>query len=182
MGSMSAPGLALLVAGILLLMLTRRGMHATGLPAGRIVSIDTTGLKPHEEVLFDAELGLCGRPDYLLRKGRNLIPVEVKSGKAPAAPYESHILQLGAYLMLAWSERGHRPPYGVMAYEGAAFRIPFTPGLEAEVRETITRMRAALGLSVERSHQSAERCSGCGYNAICDQALAGAGMRTKLRL
>ncbi len=179
---MSTPGLALLVVGILLLLLARRGSRSTGLPAGRIIAMDTTGLEPPEKPMFDAALGLSGRPDYLLRKGRDLLPVEVKSGNAPSTPYDSHILQLGAYLALAWSQSGRRPPYGILAYKGAAFRIPFTPSLEGEVRTSITRMRATIGQPVDRSHQSPERCAGCGYSAICDQSLYRPGMRTKLRL
>lgn len=180
---MNNPGLALLVVGILLLLLARRGSHSAGLPAGRIISMDTAGLEPPEKPIFDHVLGLSGRPDYLLRKGRDLLPVEVKSGKAPSsAPYESHLLQLGAYLMLAWSQNRRRPPYGVLVYDGAVFRIPFTAGLESEVRATIARMRAMIGQPVNRSHQSSERCAGCGYFGICDQSLAKPGMRTKLRL
>lgn len=175
-------GFGLLAAGILLLLLARRGARSTGLPAGRIITIDTSGLEPPGRAMFDTSLGLTGRPDYLLRKGRGLIPVEVKSGSVPSAPYGSHILQLGAYLVLAWSQNGRRPPFGVLAYDGTAFQIPFTPGLEADVRRSIARMRTSLGQPVKRSHHAPERCAGCGFGEICDQSLARQSMRAKPRV
>ncbi len=179
---MSSLGLGLVLLGFFLLLIARRASHQAGLPAGRVISMDTSGLEPPGETMFDPELGLSGRPDYLLKRGRNLIPVEIKSGNTPAAPYESHILQLAAYLALAWSQSGRRPAYGVLGYASAAYQIPFTASLERELRTTITRMRMQLGKPADRSHTSPERCAGCGYVEVCDQSLSPAGVQTNLRL
>jgi CRISPR-associated exonuclease Cas4 len=179
---MSSLGLGLVLAGVFLLLIAGRASRRFGLPAGRIISMDTSGMEPPGETMFDPELGLSGRPDFLLKKGRNLIPVELKSGSTPAAPYDSHVLQVGAYLALAWSQAGRRPPYGVLAYAGAAFQIPFTAGLERELRTTIARMRTLLGKPVDRSHASPERCAGCGYAEICDQSLSLPSVQRNLRL
>jgi CRISPR-associated exonuclease Cas4 len=178
---MSNLGLVLLFVGAVLFLLTARRSHAAGLPAGRIISADMAGLEPAQAPIFDRELGLRGRPDYLLRKGRDLVPVEVKSGKPPRNPYDSHILQLGAYLMLAWSKNGRRPPFGILAYQGSSFRIPFTISLEKELRSTLNRMRDG-SQEFNRSHRSPARCTGCGYRDICDQALSNPGGAIGLRL
>jgi hypothetical protein len=62
--------------------------------------------------------GLTGKPDYILREGEELIPVEHKSRLMSAAgAYEGEILQLAAYCLLveerfgkAKSRRSGLPP------------------------------------------------------------------------
>ena len=60
----------------------------TGLPAGRIIYTDTRGWGKVEKPLFYPALELTGKPDYLVQQNGKIIPVEVKSGKAPDAPYD----------------------------------------------------------------------------------------------
>jgi CRISPR-associated exonuclease Cas4 len=71
-----------------------------GLPGGRIIYTDTRGWGKVEKPLFYPALELTGKPDYLVEKNGQIIPVEVKSGRAPEAPYDSHIYQLAAYCIL----------------------------------------------------------------------------------
>ena len=52
------------------------------------------------EPLYASGANLAGKPDYLVRRWRYVLPVEVKSGPAPAEPYRSHVLQLAAYCLL----------------------------------------------------------------------------------
>ena len=85
------------VLALLIWLLARRLQRASGLPRGRVVYADPGLWGKTEKPLYDAELGLTGKPDYLIRSGEMLIPVEVKSAWGPPAPYDSHVLQLVAY-------------------------------------------------------------------------------------
>ena len=98
--------LALLLAllGGTLLWLGGRQRQRSGLPTGSVVYSDTAEWQEPEEPLRSRRYGLVGRPDYLvqMRDGgrRFVVPVEVKSRARPARPYDSHVLQLGAYCLL----------------------------------------------------------------------------------
>ena len=163
---------ALLALGLLLLWLARRGRAHSGLPQGRLVYTDTGGWGRLERPLFSRELLLTGKPDYLVVDRADVIPVEVKSGPAPAQPYPSHILQLASYCLLVEECYGRRPPYGIIKYPDRAFEVDYTPELEDELLATLDRMRADLADgSAPRSHDEPRRCQACGYRQQCDQYL-----------
>ncbi len=161
-----------LMLGVFFLWLGRRRAARLGLPSGRVTFIDTTGLARPERPLYDRDLDLIGRPDYLMETPGGPVPVEVKSGRSPAAPYDSHILQLAAYCRLAQVSRGQRPPHGILRYADRTFAIDYTPGLENALLDALAEMRRAEGSAPGRSHDSPQRCRGCGYRQECDQSLA----------
>jgi CRISPR-associated exonuclease Cas4 len=116
---------------------------------------------------------LTGKPDYLLERNGDIIPIEVKSGKAPDAPYDSHIYQLASYCLLVHKTMGKRPPYGIIHYNNRDFAIDYTPALEAALMDILAEMRRdERRKEVNCSHSSPARCKGCGYKKICDQRLA----------
>jgi CRISPR-associated exonuclease Cas4 len=164
--------LALLAAGLLLLWLAQRGRARSGLPQGRVVYTDTGGWGRLERPLFSHEFRLTGKPDYLVADGADIIPVEVKSGRAPAQPYPSHILQLAAYCLLVEECHGRQPPYGIIKYADRTFEVDYTPELEDELLATLDDMRADLAdEDASRSHDEARRCRACGHRERCDQRL-----------
>jgi CRISPR-associated exonuclease Cas4 len=170
------PALAilLLIAGLVLLWLASRRRKDLGLPAGRIIYVDTRAWGAVQEPLYDGALGLTGRPDYLVQKGKYTIPVEVKSSQVSHAPYDSHIFQLAAYCLLVESAFGVRPPYGILHYPNRTYAIDYTRQLETSLRGLVEEMRAQeRSQEVDRSHDQAARCARCGFRAICDQALRG---------
>lgn len=163
---------ALLVLGLVLLWLARRGQAQSGLPQGRVVYSDTGGWGRLERPLFSREFALTGKPDYLVADGSDLIPVEVKSGPAPAQPYPSHILQLAAYCLLVEECYRRRPPYGVIKYADRTFEVDYTPELEEALLKTLDSMRADLADGcAARNHDEPQRCRVCGYRVQCDQRL-----------
>ncbi len=172
--------LALLV-GWLALRAAGRARRSAGLPAGRIVYADTGDWRPLEKPLFSSEYGLTGKPDYLVQTRGGLVPVEVKSGTAPARPYPSHVLQLAAYCLLVEATASHVPSHGLIKYANTTFEIEYTPALRAELLETLASMRLQRAnrapAGVPRSHDEPQRCAGCGYRPMCDQALAGQSKR-----
>src|SRR3990172_683652 len=140
--------LGFLLAGLFLIWLGRRRQLSAGLPLGRVIAIDTLRLTGVEEPIYDPVLDLTGRPDYLVRAGRQVVPVEVKSGRAHAGPLPGHVLQLAAYCRLVHAQTSSR---------------------------TLEAMRAAGAQLPPRSHESPPRCRACGVRHVCDQRLENSG-------
>ncbi len=164
---------ALIVIAIALFWQSSRARKSSGLPAGRVIYTDMRnwGSKV-ERPLYDAALGLAGKPDYLVQSNGVMIPVEVKSGRAPQAPYDSHIYQLASYCLLVESHYGKRPPYGIIHYEDKNFAVDYTSELEQSLREVLDDMRKdERRHDVARSHEMPARCAGCGYRNVCPQKL-----------
>ena len=162
----------LFLIALLILWQARWKRQSLGLPAGRIIYSDTSKWGAVEQPLYDAELGLVGRPDYLVEQGGQLIPVEVKSNRVSAAPYDAHIYQLAAYCLLVQRHYGKRPAYGILHYPTHTFAIDFTPQLETSLLDLLEDIRSnERRKTIARSHESSQRCNGCGYRNICDQKL-----------
>lgn len=164
---------ALLGLGLWLLVRSSALQRQSGLPAGRVVYVDTGAWERCERPLFSNRYRLTGKPDYLVRSRAGIIPVEVKSGAAPAQPYEAHLLQLAAYCLLVEEQEGRSPPYALLKYDDQAFEVDYTPALRRELIRTLDAMQRDLGARrVDRSHEEPGRCQNCGYREHCDQRLA----------
>jgi len=163
----------LIVIALIILWLTKRGRKRLGLPRGRVVSTDMGKWQANNQVLYDPQYKLAGRPDYLVQHRNILIPVEVKTGHTPTQPYDSHILQLAAYCHLVGVSTGKTPPYGFLHYPEKTFKIDFSPKLHQSLLSTLDSMRdnRQRNQSMPRSHQQPNRCVNCGYHDICDQRL-----------
>jgi len=163
--------IALLAAILIWLSIRMRG--GSGLPEGEIIYSDTGAWARNEETLRSNAHGLVGKPDYLVRTGRQVIPVEVKPGPAPNLPRPGHVLQLGAYCLLVEERYGARPPYGIIRYNDKSLKIPFERNLEQTVLETLARMRADATRSggARRDHTDARRCAACGVRDDCAERL-----------
>ncbi len=169
------PALALLLAllAVGLLWLAARQRRRSGLPGGRVIYTDTRSWGTVEKPLFDRDLNLAGKPDYLVEKGKNIIPVEVKSSRRATGPYDSHIFQLAAYCLLVERTFGQRPPYGLLHYPDRTYAIDYTPTLEGALLDTLAEMRRCeRRRDPDRSHEQPERCSHCGFRGTCDQRLS----------
>ncbi|MBI3161714.1 MAG: CRISPR-associated protein Cas4 [Chloroflexi bacterium] len=165
--------LALLLFAFFFFRRSSTQLKQAGLPGGRIIYTDTRGWGKVEKPLFDSELELTGKPDYLVEKNGKIIPVEVKSGRAPEAPYDSHIYQLAAYCRLVEKTYKNRPPYGIIHYENRDFAVDYTRELEQSLIDLLVEMkRDEHKTDVPRSHEQAGRCAKCGYRNICEQSLA----------
>ncbi len=164
--------LLLIFIAIVLLWQSNRQRKQAGLPGGRVVYTDTRAWGKLEKPLFDAMLGLTGKPDYLVEHDGQLIPVEVKTGRTPEAPYDSHIYQVAAYCLLVQKTYGKRPAYGLIHYPRRDFAVDFTPELESALLEQLAEMRRDdVRRDVPRSHEEPMRCRACGFRKVCDQKL-----------
>ena len=165
-----AVGLVLLA--LMLLFIATRQRKGAGMPAGRVVYSDTRAWGKVEKAFFDPQLSLTGKPDYLVKQGDLLIPVEVKSGWAPDSPRQGHVLQLAAYCVLIERAFGKRPPYGLIAYRNRTFAVDYTPQLESELTNLLAEMREQeRQAEVHRSHEEKARCAACGYRSVCNEKL-----------
>ena len=155
----------LLLLGLAFLLLAfwlRRRMR---LPSGLILSSDA-GAQPGR-LLSSERYGLHGRPDYLIRQGRQVIPVELKPGQD--RPYPSAIMQLMAYCLLVEEHYG-RPDHGLLLLRSGAHRIAYTDARRAELLATLAAMRDAPPVP-HRNHQQPARCRACTFAPVCTQAL-----------
>ncbi len=165
------------ILALLLLWQSNRQRNAAGLPGGRIIYMDTNHWKPAEKALYDQDIGLTGKPDYIIEHNDQIIPVEVKSSRSDKIPFDSHIYQLAAYCILIERVYDQRPPYGILHYHdgtqnGKTFAIDFTPELEEAVLAVIGEIQHSIRRKEPpRSHDSSARCKGCGFRKVCDQAM-----------
>lgn len=165
--------LFLLVVAVAFLRSARRQRVASGLPAGRVVYVDDRDWRRPPEPLRTERYGLVGRPDYLMRRGRTIIPVEVKPTRVAEAPYEGDLLQLAAYCLLVEEAYGATPPYGLLRYRDRTFEVPYDDGVRAHLLDVLDDMRYdAEADEVYRSHDQPARCAACSMREHCgDEAL-----------
>lgn len=152
------------------------GFRAASSTAGtRVLAADTGAAR--SLLLRDSELGLRGRPDYLLEEssaaGRLVVPLELKPHRRSRRLFESDAVQLGAYLMLSRATFGVRAAsFGYVRYAEVGFRVELTGTLERRIRETVAAIRADRSAdAVHRSHTVPARCAGCAVRRHCDEAL-----------
>lgn len=164
--------IVLLVAALLLLWLSTRRRRGLGIPEGRVVYSDSGAEYRVESPLFADDLMLLGKPDYLVESAQGLVPVEVKSGRTPTRPLQSHIFQLAAYCLLVQRNFKKRPPFGIIRYPERSFTVEFTRELEQQLLALLQDMRTGLlGAEMHRSHGQVGRCNSCGFRQLCDQRL-----------
>jgi CRISPR-associated exonuclease Cas4 len=125
------------------------------------------------ETLRSQKYELSGRPDYIVRRKGSYIPVELKTGKTPDKPHDSHLMQLGVYCLLVEEKYGKRPTHGVLQYPERAFEVPFTNEFRDQVFETVLRMKLAeVTGTVHRNHMRVGKCRGCSRRDACAERLA----------
>jgi CRISPR-associated exonuclease Cas4 len=165
--------LVLALAGILLLR-ARIMQEASGLPDGQVIYTDTGTWFRNEEPLHSSETRLVGKPDYLVQQDDGeIIPVEIKMGRAPESPWPGHIMQLASYCRIVEDVYGIRPSYGILQYGDDAFTVSYTAELEQELLYLLQEMREDHQASnIARSHDSEKRCLACGFRDNCRERLA----------
>ncbi|MFQ5400019.1 MAG: PD-(D/E)XK nuclease family protein [Anaerolineae bacterium] len=165
--------LVLLAAAGWLWFSSRRLREQTGLPDGEVIYTDTGIWYRNNESLHITDLRLVGKPDYLVEATDGaIIPVEVKSGRAPEEPWEGHLLQLAAYCLLVDENYGRRPSYGILQYRDKAFAVDYTEEMEAALLQVLSEMRnARFDEELDRDHNEWQRCARCGVRSACEQRL-----------
>jgi CRISPR-associated exonuclease Cas4 len=165
--------LALIAVAFLLLALAALLRRRSGLPWGRVLADDASRGRALERPLVSRRLGLTGKPDYLIERRGATIPVEVKPGRRAKQPYEADLMQLAAYCVLVEETSGQAPPYGLLRYAEATFRLHYTPAVRERLLVLLDEMQQLLEADdAVRSHNEARRCAGCGFQTSCEDSLA----------
>ena len=165
--------LGCLISAVILYILSRRMRDTTGLPDGRIIYTDTGAWQRNERSLYSTTYSITGKPDYLMKDGNTIVPVEIKSGTAPATPYDGHIMQLAAYCLLVEENLGRRPAGGIIQYADKQFTVSYTAALERRLLAVVADMRSSAGGKdgPHRTHTEMRRCVRCGVREACDERL-----------
>jgi CRISPR-associated exonuclease Cas4 len=141
-----------------------------GIPAGKVIYSD---LDRPGKVLFSRSLGISGKPDYIVKgRGRSLIPVEIKSGRAQE-PHNNHIMQLAAYCYLVEENYHMSVPYGIIVYsDGLQHRINFDKYLRHDLLATVDEMKRTIGHDCpKRTHNYKQKCRHCSFSGSCKKSL-----------
>ena len=101
-------------------------------------------------------------------------PVEVKSRRCgDRGPYPGEKAQLFAYCLLVEEMTGKPVFSGVIQFADRQWAVPFWAAERRKILAILDEMRALQGaVSVRRNHSQAGKCRGCGFRAVCGQALA----------
>lgn len=164
---------ALLLAAVWMFLDARSAQEQVKMPAGDVVYADMGQWHEQGEQLFAEDVGLVGKPDYLIRQpDGGLVPVEVKSGRTPEHPYNSHVMQVAAYCLLVEENYGIRPKIALIQYPEGAFEVDFTYELEDQLLDILAEMREDMfANNIHRSHDKIGMCRACGVKDFCDQRL-----------
>ena len=138
------------------------------IPEGKITYTD---LDKPAKALYSRRFNLAGKPDYIVKRGDEYIPVEVKNTNA-GWPYDSHIMQLASYCLLL-EDSGKNVPFGLLAYNNGQFKIPFDDGLRNRVKGILETIRNEIRSGkVERNHNQPNRCINCSLRKFCEFRLS----------
>jgi len=141
------------------------------IPRGQIEYSD----RLNADSFFSEELMLSGKPDYILKKDGDYIPVEKKTGRIPRGPLFSHILQVGAYCLLVEEHYGKKPPCAIIEYrENHSFTIDYDEKLKGLILSKLEEMKAILSgeKAAYRNHHRKNKCLRCSRRDNCNVRLA----------
>ena len=133
------------------------------------------GLTEETPVLKSRKYNLAGRPDYMIKENDLRIPVEVKTGRRPKAPFFSHVLQIGAYCLLSEETFQKSPTHGQIRYgfENEPHNVDWEPKLKTLVLEKIEEMNDILEgrTKAHRNHKRVGKCNNCSRRKGCPERL-----------
>ena len=122
-------------------------------------------------LLKSERYGLTGRPDYILERGGEIIPVEVKSGRKPKGPLFSHVLQVAAYCLLL-EEEGNKVSHGILRYGDMEHEVEFDAEMRSLLLGKLKEMRRLkVTEDVHRNHHRPGKCHSCSRREMCPERL-----------
>ena len=135
-----------------------------GLSFGKTISHDDLTIRSQA-------LGLVGRPDRIVKRGKYYIPEDKKPSYKV---YDTYKAQIGVYLILIEEHYGIRPPYGVVVLgNGRRAKIKNTEKLRAwvlDIVEQINNARKTVYAHLEPADRPA-KCKKCTQLKNCSISL-----------
>jgi CRISPR/Cas system-associated exonuclease Cas4 (RecB family) len=172
---LSAAG-AIVVPVIIRRLVRQTGFTVDRVGGSAIIASDTG--QGRAWIVRDEEIGVCGKPDYVIEEqihGRSvLVPVEVKPTRRSERLYDSDRLQLGVYLLGLRALAGNRAAeFGYVRYATNTFKVGLSARLETDVRHVAQAIRSGRANNApHRSHRIPARCRACAVRSHCDESLA----------
>lgn len=120
-----------------------------------------------EKPLFSLKYNLTGKPDFILHTKDGLLPLDIKNTRRPNQPYFNHVMQLISYCLLMEEERGIRPKYGILHYQGGQFSIQYTNKLKFQLIGILQKMRHHLNSGIHPIPIRKPKCDNCAYKNDC---------------
>ncbi|MBW2973305.1 CRISPR-associated protein Cas4 [Candidatus Woesearchaeota archaeon] len=117
------------------------------------------------------ELGISGKIDQVLVYQDGVVPIELKTGKAPKeGAWENHKIQLAAYALLLEDRFNVPITSGYVKYidENISRRIDINPFLKDQVKDLIKKVRELLdSKKLPKKCTNTNKCEKCGLKKIC---------------
>jgi CRISPR-associated exonuclease Cas4 len=146
------------VFGVLILFVFKKKKQTFPFPVDKVLYSDSADNKG--TVIISDTIPLVGKPDYIVKIKKDIIPVEVKRGKTPHKPYPNHLAQVFAYCYLVEEQYGKRPPYGIISYPQEYFRVDFEKGTEKNIERLVEELIQKKHLK-ERAITTMRICKSC---------------------
>lgn len=138
------------------------------IPDGKITYSD---MNRPAKPFFSKQYRITGKPDYIIKKNDQYIPIEIKTGSYKQ-PHKNHILQLATYCQLIEENYRSFVPYGIIIYQDSDFKIPFNPSLRFELESVVRKMRLSLkNETVAMNHSDPGKCRFCSMSKYCTNKL-----------
>ena len=133
--------------------------------------IEYVGADREGKEIKSDKYGIRGKPDYIIKIDDDHIPVEEKSSDL-MSPTFPHVIQVTAYCMLVEDEYGTAPPYGILKYKNAEFKIPY----EERWKKLVLQFREKMLKDIERgethrNHNNKRKCNNCVRKEYCPERL-----------
>ncbi|MBD3304672.1 CRISPR-associated protein Cas4 [Candidatus Woesearchaeota archaeon] len=116
-------------------------------------------------------VGISGKVDQVLVYPGSVVPIEIKSGRAPKeGAWDNHKVQLAAYALLLENVFKISIPAGFVKYvdENAFRRIEINAFLKDQVKDMIKRVNDLLkSRQLPKKVTNIKKCEKCGLKNIC---------------
>ena len=124
-------------------------------------------------LLTDEQTGLRGRPDQIVIIDGEFIPVEQKTGKVPAKPHDSHLLQALAYASLVEHTTGTKPPYAILRYgQDNLHQVMWDEANKKRLYATVKNVQSMMANGgAARNHERKGKCRHCSRRYACEDSL-----------
>lgn len=167
-------GLALLIAALVAWLNHRAGLKRLAIqPNWQLLYADDAGKKAKLLAAETEDAHIVGRPDRVYKdvKKNEAIIVEDKSRKKPRFLYDSHKMQLAAYVMMVEQKFDLPVSRALVRYSDGTIEVPVNDELREEVIEIISEMAHVVPEELFVNHNQPAKCRRCEYRNVCPQAM-----------
>ena len=139
----------------------------------KVVTVEGIRAKRVRKPMVAENVGLIGKPDYLVTLQETAIPILTKRGNPPPEPYESHVVQVLAYCALVQVAYQKSPSYGIIRYDdGSTFEVEYYETAVDDLWEVMKQVMANRKNSdVPKNHDERRRCYACRHRNQCEESL-----------